>query len=449
MSEVLAFTTTDHDAETHRKDAETHRKDGRRALRAAMFGFFVDMYDVYLPVIALAPAIAYFSATGSSSIEMATLTAAIFAASLVGRPLGAIICGSMGDRIGRRHTTIIVSAGFVICTGLIALLPSYGAIGALSPILLVLLRLLDGVFLGGEYTAANPLAMEYAPRERRGVYGSLLNIGYPAALGVITIITIATLQVFPGGGIDSAYVVWGWRIPFAIGFVFSAALFLYYLRSVPESELWTKMPKVKSPLRTLFSGRNIRSLGTAFVVGSGAWLTLDGTVGVFAGHFKKMGTDVSVISTVVLISAALGVCMFPFIGAAGQRFGRREVFLVLGVANLTVAPLTFALAVSNVSEPALVVVFGVVSIVTALTVWAMITAYIMEMFPTEVRSSGYGIAYSLPSVIPAFFTYYMLGLGNVMPYDYTPVVIIAAGGLCLLVGAYISKDLRHVHLENA
>ncbi|MPZ95313.1 MAG: MFS transporter, partial [Propionibacteriales bacterium] len=123
MSE--AMTSTDRQIGT-----QSHQEKGRRALRAAMFGFFVDMYDVYLPVIALAPAIAYFSATNSSSIEMATLTAAIFAASLVGRPLGSIIFGSMGDRLGRRRTTIVVSAGFTVCTGLIALLPSYAAIGA-------------------------------------------------------------------------------------------------------------------------------------------------------------------------------------------------------------------------------------------------------------------------------------------------------------------------------
>lgn len=431
------------------RDEIEHKKKGKKALCAAMFGFFVDMYDVYLPVIALAPAIAYFSAAGSSSIEMVTLTSAIFAASLVGRPLGSIIFGSMGDRLGRRRTTIIVSAGFAVCTCLIALLPGYETIGALSPILLVLLRLLDGIFLGGEYTAANPFAMEYAPRERRGLYGSLLNVGYPGALGVITVITIITIQIFPIGDAHSAYVMWGWRVPFVIGFILSAWLFLYYLRSVPESELWTKMPKVKSPLRTLFSGRNLRSLGIAFVVGSEAWLTLDATIGVFAGHFKKLHTDVTVINTTVLVSAAAAVCLFPLVGALGQKFGRREVFLFLGAANLTVTPVAFGLAVMNAAEPAFLIPFAVIAIVVALLVWAMITAYIMEMFPTEVRSSGYGIAYSLPSVLPAFYTFYMLGLGEIMPYDYTPTVIIAVGGLFLLVGAFISRDLRHVHLEDA
>ena len=440
----------DHDLVDRTQDnAAEHKKMGDRALRAGIFGFFVDMYDVYLPVIAIAPAIAYFAASGSSAIEMATLTAAIFAASLIGRPLGSIIFGPMGDKLGRRRTTVIVSAGFMTCTGLIALLPSYASIGAWSPILLVALRLLDGVFLGGEYTAASPLAMEYAPRNKRGVYGSLLNIGYPAALGFITIITIVTLEIFPAGGIDSAYVVWGWRIPFVIGFVLSAILFVYYLRSVPESELWTKMPKVKNPLRTLFAGRNLRSFGTAFVVGSGAWFTLDGTIGVFSSHFKKLGTDVTVINAAVLISAAIGVCAFPFIGAVGQRFGRRELFLVLGAINVLIAPAAFAVAIHNSENSAIVITFATTAIVCALLVWAVITAYLLEMFPTEIRSSGYGIAYSLPSVIPAFYAYYMLGLKNFMPYDFTPVVIIAIGGLLLLVGAWISKDLRHVHLEDA
>lgn len=437
MAEPVGTTVTE--------DAE-HRRKGRRALLAAMFGFFVDMYDVYLPVIALAPAIAYFTAADASSIEMATMTGAVFAASLVGRPLGSIIFGSMGDRLGRRTTTIVVSAGFTVCTGLIAVLPGYATVGLLSPILLVTLRLLDGIFLGGEYTAANPLAMEYAPRERRGLYGSLLNIGYPAALGVITLITMGLLSVMPSEAETSAYVVWGWRVPFVVGFVLSGALFVYYLRSVPESELWTKMPKARNPLRTLFSGRNLRSFGIAFVVGSGAWLTLDGTIGVFAGHFKKLGADGGLTNAVVLVSAAIGVCVFPFVGATGQRYGRRAVFLALGAVNVLVTPAAFAIAVSSPDSYAVVLVFATVAIVGALLVWAMITAFIMEMFPTQVRASGYGIAYSLPSIVPAFYAYYMLGLDAFLPYDYTPVVLIALGGLLLLGGAWISKDLRHVEL---
>lgn len=430
-------------------ESADHKARGRRALGAAMFGFFVDMYDVYLPVIALTPAMAYFTAEGTSAVETATLLGAIFAVSLVGRPLGSIIFGVMGDRVGRRRTTILVAAGFSVCTGLIAVLPGYATIGVLAPILLIVLRLLDGIFLGGEYTAANPLAMEYAPREKRGLYGALLNIGYPAALAFITVLTVALLQVLPADGLDSAYVVWGWRIPFVIGFLLSVAVFVYYLRSVPESELWTKMEKTANPLRTLFSGRNLRSMGLAFIVGTGAWLTLDATVGVFSSHFKGLGAASGTVNAAILVAAVIGVCVFPMIGAAGQRFGRRAVFIAIGALNTLVAPPLLALAVAGYASTWAVVVLGALALLCTLAVWSMISAYIMEMFPTEVRSSGYGIAYSLPSVLPAFYPYYMIGLAGFMPYAYTPVVLLFVGGLFLVVGSWMSTDLRHVDLESA
>jgi MFS family permease len=429
-------------AAAQREPAGT-RRARRHALRAAMFGFFVDMYDVYLPVIALAPAIAYFSGTGSSTVQNATLTGAIFAASLLGRPLGSFIFGSMGDRLGRRRTTIVVAIGFTICTGLIALLPGYATIGVAAPIVLVLLRLLDGVFLGGEYTAANPLAMEYAPREKRGLYGSLLNVGYPGALAFITVLTIALLAVLPSDGPESAYAVWGWRIPFAIGFVLSALIVVYYVRSVPESELWSKVAKQDRPLRTLFSRAHARSLTIAFVVGTGAWLTLDATIGVFAGHFKGLGVPSAPVNIAILIAALVALPLFPLIGAWGQRIGRRELFMVLGAVNLVVSPVLLALAVSGAPAAAPVLVYGALALLLSLTVWAVISAFLMEMFPVEVRSSGYGICYSLPSVIPAFYPYFMIGLSGLMPYGYTPVVLLALGGLFLIGGAWMSADLRH------
>jgi MFS family permease len=428
------------------EDSPEFRAKGRRALGAAMFGFFVDMYDVYLPVIALAPAIVYFSSAGSTAVDMAVFTALIFVASIIGRPLGSLIFGPLGDRLGRRKTTLICAAGITVSTGLMAVLPGYSTIGVWALVSLVVLRLVAGVFLGGEYTAANPLAMEYTPRHRRGVAGSLINMGYPLALAFITVVTLVTLQFFPAGGPDSAYAVWGWRIPFAVGFVICSALFYYYLTSVPESELWTKMPKAQgNPLRNLFAGSNARSFAVAFVVGTGAWLTLNGTIGVFATHFRGMGVPDGRINTVILISALLGAAMFPLVGAAGQRFGRRQVIMVIGAACALVGAATFALAVAE-SETLSMVPFAVAAIVPGLWIWAMITAFLMELFPTSVRASGYGVAYSLPSVIPAFYAYYMVWMSGLMDYAYTPVVIIAAGGVLLVVGGYVAKDRRHMDL---
>jgi MFS family permease len=215
---------------------------------------------------------------------------------------------------------------------------------------------------------------------------------------------------------------------------------------VPESELWAKSSNVGNPLKALFSGKNLRHFGVAFVTSTGAWLILDGTIGVFGGHFKKLGTDPTTVNITVLVAAVVGVAIFPLIGAAGQKYGRRHVMMALALFNLVPGTIAFALAIGSHTSTLTVVVAAALAIVGGLGVFAMITAYIMEMFPTEVRSSGYGIAYSLPSVIPAFYPYYMLWMGNAMNYDYTPLVILAAGAVFLFVGSYISKDLRHVHL---
>ena len=428
-------------------DAE-RRKKGLTALRGATFGFFVDMFDVYLPVIVLAPAIVYFTPNDLPNNVQTTVLYMVFAVSFVGRPLGALVFGPLGDRIGRRKTTIVVAAGFTVCTGLIAILPGYDAWGFLPIVLLIILRLLDGMFLGGEYSAANPLAMEYAPRSRRGLYGSIINTGYPLALAAITILTILTLQVFPSGTSDSAYSVWGWRIPFIIGFVLSAGVFFYYLKSVPESELWIKAEKGVKPLRELFSGTNGRALAQVFVVMTGAWLTLNAVAGTVPGLLKTtLGVSSEWTNIVVVVGALVAVVLFPVMGVLGQRYGRRGALIILGLLNLIVTPVLYVLAVNGGGSSLiqLIILIGLVEVATVL-VWSIVTAYITESFPTSVRASGFGIGYSLAAILPAFYSYYMLGLANFMPYEYTQVVVLALGGLLLVLGALIGKDNRQYEM---
>ena len=129
---------------------------GRRAVRAACFGFFVDMFDVYLPIAVLAPALSYFIPAGLGGAAQATIFYVVFAVTLIGRPIGSAIFGHFGDRVGRRQTTLISVAGFGIVTLVIAALPGYDAWGNAAIAILVVLRLLNGIFIGGEYTAAKP-----------------------------------------------------------------------------------------------------------------------------------------------------------------------------------------------------------------------------------------------------------------------------------------------------
>ena len=165
-----------------------------RAVLAACFGFFVDMFEVYLPIAVLVPALAYFIPAGLSGAAQATIFYIVFAVSLIGRPLGAVVFGHFGDRLGRRRTTLISVTGFGIATLLIAALPGFAAWGEAAIAALIILRLLNGIFIGGEYTAANPLAMEYSPKDKRGLYAACIHVGYAAALVCASLLTALMLE---------------------------------------------------------------------------------------------------------------------------------------------------------------------------------------------------------------------------------------------------------------
>jgi MFS family permease len=418
----------------------------RRAVRAAYFGFFVDMFEVYLPIAVLAPALVYFIPAGLSAATKATIFSAVFAISLMGRPIGSMVFGHFGDRLGRRRITLISVAGFAIATLLIAALPGYQAWGSASIAALLILRLADGVFIGGEYTAANPLAMEYSPKEKRGLNAAFIHVGYPAALVCVSLLTAFMLNLAPGGDAGSAYAVWGWRIPFLIGALLAGALFLYYYLAVPESEVWRSSKKSAAPLKEIFAGADLRRLGQLIVVMSGAWLTIDATVAVLPGVINTvLGVNSPDVNTGILIGAAISVPIFPLLGVLSQKFGRRPTIVVIGLLSLIPANVLYYVLMAGAYRDSAKLV-GLIALILVLTipVWAVITPYLAESFRTEIRSSGYGLSYSLATIVPGFYSFYMLGLAKLMPYEFSPIVLLALGGLMLTLGALAGPETKHV-----
>ncbi len=423
---------------------------GQRALRAAFIGFFVDMFDVYLPVVALGPAISYFQPATLSPTLKSTLFYVVFALSLVGRPVGATLFGHYGDKLGRRRVAIISMGGFAVVTLLIGLLPGYENWGMGSIVILVLLRFVDGVFLGGEYTGANPLAMEYAPKEKRGKWAAFIHTGFPLSLAAMSLVTTGLLRVLPAGSLHSPYVQWGWRIPFFLGALFAGGVFLYYVKRVQESKVWTKAEKTKSPLKELFRGDNFRCLSQVFLVMSGAWFTLNAVTSILPGVLLTVRHVNSVVVTnAQLVAYCLLACSFVPFGILGQKIGRRTTLTLIGLAGLTAGPaLYYILVRSGYRSPLQLTLLVTLINLCATPVWAIVTSYINERFPTGVRACGYGIGYSAATIIPAFSSFYMLGLkGLGMPYEYTQIVILAVGSLLLLVGALSGPETTHVELS--
>ncbi|HEX5423587.1 MAG TPA: MFS transporter [Candidatus Acidoferrales bacterium] len=448
MVESAASVNRGIDAQAPHSEAE-RMKAGQRALRAAFMGFFVDMFDVYLPIVTLGPAMSYFQPATLSPALQSTLYYIVFALSLVGRPIGATLFGHYGDKLGRRKVTLLSIGGFGMVTLLIGLLPGYQTWGVASITLLIVLRLVDGIFIGGEYTGANPLAMEYAPKNSRGAWSAIIQAAFPVAMAVMALMTAGLLRIFPAGNTESPYVRWGWRIPFFVGALLASGVFVYYLKRVPESEVWASAEKSRWPLKELFRGGNFRCLLQVFLLMSGIWFTLNAITSIMPGVLLTVRhVSTVVVTNAQFIANLVLILVFVPVGLLGQRLGRRVLLTAFGLTSCTLGPFLYFVLVKSGYRSAVEVIVLVTAVnLCATPVWAMITSYITERFPTSVRASGYGVGYSAATIIPAFSSFYMLGLkGLGVPYAYTEIVILALGGVLLLAGALSGPETKHVDI---
>lgn len=311
--------------------------------------------------------------------------------------------------------------------------------------LLIVLRFVDGVFMGGEYTSNNTLALEMVPKERRGFVGGLIQAAYPVGFLMVSAATALMLAVTT----NAQYYAWGWRIPFLFGGAL-ALVFLIYYRLVPESALWQDTEKSAAPLRDVTSGSHLRSLGQVFLMMSGFWLTAQAAAvlpGMMIQHLhvpSQLTTSTFLVASVVQFFGFLGCALFS------QIIGRRPAIAICGLFVLLVCPLLYFATVAHALAGGTVLTTAVLAGVfytLVLSPWGIATPYICERFPTHVRASGYGIGYSVAVVLPAFSGFYLLGLGNLMPYVYTPIVLLLVGGALMAGGALIGPETREVELH--
>ncbi|MEV0698003.1 MFS transporter [Saccharopolyspora sp. NPDC050389] len=424
--------------------------EGRRSAMGAFLGYFVDFYDIYLPTIALAPAMAYFQPPHLDTVVATTVYYLTFVVTLLGRPIGAAIFGHLADTIGRKTATMVAVSGFGVVTLLMALLPGYDSWGWFAIAALILLRLVDGIFLGGEYTAAVPLAMERAPRSRRAVVSTRIMLGYPMAFIAISAITTLMLYIAPTA--SGAYLEWGWRVPFLIGALLSVVVLLYY-RKVEEDGPAEKPAAEKgpSPLKQLFAkGPHRRSLVQVFVLMTGMWLSLQTAVsmmpGLLTSVLKLPSTQVT-IATMLMFLVLGGV--YLGVGRLAERVGRRPVLIAFGALTATVAAAVYWLmvATADAGDGLLwtLLLAGVV-VVIANAPWSILSAYIPERFGPEVRATGFGVGYTFAVLIPSCYSFFLLWLSSLMPYEYTQIPLVVVGGVLAVIGAVMGPETKNADL---
>jgi MFS family permease len=427
---------------------------GKKAIAGAFFGLGVDFYDIYLPTVALTPAVVYFIPKNLPVQTAATLSFIIFAVTLIGRPIGAIIFGHFGDVIGRRRTTMMAVGGFGVMTLLIALLPGYTTWGYVAIALLILLRFIDGVFMGGEYTSANPLALEACPKRLRGLVGGIIQAAYPIAYVAISLTVAVLLQLVPAAKLDSPYVQWGWRIPFFIGSAL-AFIFLAFYRRVEESRLWEaegRTTRTKAPLAELFSGQNFKRLAQVFLMMTGLWFGVQVAISftptllqVVLKEPAKGVTNGLLVANIVLVAAYLVLALL------GQALGRRFMLILSGAWTAVLGTLFYYWMTANAAaKGSLLVTMALYTVALCLVIspWGIVTTYINERFATGIRASGYGIGYSLAVIIPGLAPLYLPWLAKAMPYIYTPLVLLVVGGVLQVVGAWLGPETRHVEMAS-
>ncbi|SDS62680.1 MFS transporter [Microlunatus soli] len=413
----------------------------RQALTAAVSGSFLEWYDFFLFGTAAGLIFPTLFFPNSSPTAGVIESFGTFAAGFLMRPVGAVLFGHFGDRIGRRRMLLITVTLMGGCTFLIGLLPTYNTIGALAPALLVLLRLIQGVGIGGEFGGGALVALENAPTGRRGIMGSIHQLGTPVGLLVSTG-AFALVQLLPEPSLNS----WGWRIPFLISglFLFVA---LYIRRALPETETFqsdqTRQNRV--PLLAL-----IKNHPKNVLIAIGARMADAVTfnvINVFGIAFASthLGMSKQAMLNGFVLASAVEIAVVPIVGLLSDRIGRRPIYMfgivVCGVLGFAYFP---ALASGSVALAWLMIVL-MLAIGTG-CMFALQGTLFAEMFSTHTRYTGIGVAYQTSALIggaptPAIAT----ALAAAFSQSYWPVaiylgVICAISLVCLILAKETFRD---------
>lgn len=430
------------------------RPSAKRTIIGATLQECVDQYDLYLPTIVLAIAIPYFQPETISDAASVTIYYFVFVIGILGRPVGSILLGYLADRIGRRKAILTGVAGFTSATLLIGLLPGFATLGYAAIVLLLVLRFVDGVFLGGGVTSAGTIAMEAVEPKYRGVVGGIVSSSYPIGNWAIALTTSVMLAAIS----EQDFIQWGWRIPFFIGTALSVAVFVYFYRNVPESPVWRSTKEHKpevareNPLRALLGllrdDRYRRRIVSAFVLLTGYWLMVYLVASTIPTSLQAMGFEGSSVSNVLLIAYVPLFLAYIGFGALSQVVGRRRSMIVSGTLSVVlVAPLFYYMITTVPSFGVSAVLVTIMLCVTLGVLAPVKTPFLNEIFPTHVRAIGYGAVYTLPAIIPAMYPFYLGWIGSVMPSEVAHVPLVAIGGLLIVIGAWAGIETKDVKMN--
>lgn len=360
-------------------------RDTRRTLVGTGLGNALEWFDWSIYSI-FAPFFAASFFPPGDKIAALLSTFAIFAVGFVARPVGAIIFGRLGDRIGRKTTLALTVPFIALGAFVIGASPTYEAVGVLASIILVVARLIQGLAYGGEQPAAGAYLAERAPAERRGMWSSL--IYFSGTLGALAATLLGTIMLTAFG--TKAMYEWGWRIPFIVA-GFAGLYTLYMRRRMKESEQFAKTAEVDSPKPGLWRDMWAMRRSVLQVIG----ITVGLTVGYYYWGSATTAYSISVLganpSDVLMASIGANlifIALLPVWGRVSDRIGRRPVFLI-GAIGLVVIMFPVSQLVDG--NPFHLFIAMTIALIFLSAPCAISPATMAELFPTRVRTAGVAI----------------------------------------------------------
>ena len=394
----------------------------RRVAVASFAGTTIEFFDffIYGTAAALVFRHVFFPALGAAAGTVAAI--ATFAVAFLARPLGSVLFGRLGDRVGRKQTLIATLLLMGLSTAAVGLLPGAASIGVAAPIVLVALRFLQGLAVGGEWGGAALLAAEYAPPDRRGRWGMYPQLGP----GIAFALASGTFLVTGAMMSPEAFLAWGWRVPFLVSVVL-VGVGLYVRLRIAETpvfrELLERQERSPAPVREAFgTGRREILLvgGTLAAVFGGGYI---GTVYVTSYATAVLKVPLSTMFGIGVVAGLVLAAVVAVAAIGSDRFGRRRMILAGNLVMIVVGMVAFPLMDTGVVA---LVGLGLCLILAASGIGlGPAAAYLPELFATRHRCTGAGSAYALAAVV-----------GGALPPVLAPIVQASLGSMA--VGAMLS-----------
>ncbi|HEY2830273.1 MAG TPA: MFS transporter [Thermoanaerobaculia bacterium] len=373
----------------------------KRIILASSLGTMIEWYDFYI-FGSLAAVMSALLFPGKDPAWDLIKTWALFATGFVVRPFGAIVFGRVGDLIGRKYAFMVTLSIMGLSTFLIGCLPTYAAVGFAAPAILLVLRLLQGLALGGEYGGAAVYVAEHVPDNKRGFYTSFIQITATFGLFVSLLVVLGVKQILP----EADFKQWGWRIPFLLSIILVAMSF-YIRMKLSESPLYAALKSQgktsTAPLRESFG--NWANVKIVLLVLFGA--TAGQGVVWYTGQFYALSFMQSIMkislvqsSIIVAIAVLLGMPFFTIFGALSDRYGRLKIMMAGNlIAAITYLPIYHAM-VSSSPDPKhpnmlMLTLLVFIQVIYVTMVYAPIAAFLIESFPAKIRYTSFSLPYHL------------------------------------------------------